>query len=150
MLMLFGLSSCIQVESTISVKKDGSGTITEELVFGEQMVMMMQMGAAQGGPGAAGKDPMAQMLDKTKAQARAKKMGEGVELVIAARNVDTLNRTAEEISAETGQQVLVDTSSRRVREQLALEQTRRSEMIDELHRNRRAVRLRRRLLLLAR
>jgi len=81
MLMLFGLSSCLQVESTISVKKDGSGTITEELVFGEQMVMMMQMGAAQGGPGAAGKDPMAQMLDKTKAQERAKKMGEGVELV---------------------------------------------------------------------
>ena len=75
------VSSCLQVESTISVKKDGSGTITEELVFGEQMVMMMQMGAAQGGPGAAGKDPMAQMLDKTKAQARAKKMGEGVELV---------------------------------------------------------------------
>jgi hypothetical protein len=75
------MSSCLQVESTISVKKDGSGTITEELVFGEQMVQMMQMGAAQGGPGAAGKDPMAQMLDKTKAQARAKKMGEGVELV---------------------------------------------------------------------
>jgi uncharacterized protein (DUF58 family) len=36
--------------------------------------------------------------------------------------------------AETGQQVLVDTSSRRVREQLALEQTRRSETTDDLHR----------------
>ena len=36
--------------------------------------------------------------------------------------------------AETGEQVLVDTSSRRVREQLALEQTRRAEVIDELHR----------------
>jgi uncharacterized protein (DUF58 family) len=36
--------------------------------------------------------------------------------------------------AETGQQVLVDASSRRVREQLALEQTRRSETIDDLHR----------------
>ena len=36
--------------------------------------------------------------------------------------------------AETGEQVLVDTSSRRVREQLALEQTRRSETIDDLHR----------------
>ena len=81
MITLFGLSSCIQVESTISVKKDGSGTITEELVFGEQMVMMMQMGAAQGGPGAGGADPMAQMLDKKKAQERAGKMGEGVELV---------------------------------------------------------------------
>ena len=49
--------------------------------------MMLEMGAAQGGPGAAGKDPMAQMLDKTKAQARAKKMGEGVELV----SVEKLN-----------------------------------------------------------
>jgi uncharacterized protein (DUF58 family) len=36
--------------------------------------------------------------------------------------------------AETGDQVLVDTASRRVREQLALEQTRRSETIDDLHR----------------
>lgn len=36
--------------------------------------------------------------------------------------------------AETGQQTLVDTSSRRVREQLALEQTRRSENIDDMHR----------------
>ncbi|HSR87854.1 MAG TPA: hypothetical protein VLL07_02775, partial [Pontiella sp.] len=36
--------------------------------------------------------------------------------------------------AETGETVLVDTASRRVREQLALEQTRRSEKTDELHR----------------
>ena len=36
--------------------------------------------------------------------------------------------------AETGEQVLVDTSSRRVREQLALEQTRRAGAIDDLHR----------------
>jgi uncharacterized protein (DUF58 family) len=36
--------------------------------------------------------------------------------------------------AETGEQILVDTSSRRVREQLALEQTRRAGMIDEMHR----------------
>ena len=36
--------------------------------------------------------------------------------------------------AETGEQVLVDTSSRRVREQLALEQTRRAERVADLHR----------------
>jgi hypothetical protein len=36
--------------------------------------------------------------------------------------------------AETGEQVLVDTASRRVREQLALEQTRQAEAIDDLHR----------------
>lgn len=36
--------------------------------------------------------------------------------------------------AETGERVLVDTSSRRVREHLALEQTRRANAIDEMHR----------------
>ncbi len=75
---LFGLTSCFQVESTISVKKDGSGTITEETILGEQMKMMLEMAAAQGGQA---EDPMAKMLDKAKAEARAKKMGEGVELV---------------------------------------------------------------------
>jgi len=36
--------------------------------------------------------------------------------------------------AETGEEVLVDTSSRKVREQLGIEQTRRAGTIDELHR----------------
>ena len=36
--------------------------------------------------------------------------------------------------AETGEPVLVDTSSRKVREQLGLEQTRRAEAINEMHR----------------
>ncbi len=70
---LFGLTSCFQVESTISVKKDGSGTVTEETILGEQMKMMLEMAAAQGGQA---EDPMAKMLDKAKAEARAKKMGE--------------------------------------------------------------------------
>lgn len=74
---LFGLTSCFQVESTISVKKDGSGTVTEVILFGQQMKDMLAMGAAQGGQA----DPFAKMTDKTKAQERAKKMGEGVELV---------------------------------------------------------------------
>lgn len=77
---LFGLTSCFQVESNITVKKDGSGTITEEMILGDQMKMMIEMAAAQGG-GAGGENPMAKMLDKAKAEARAKKMGEGVELV---------------------------------------------------------------------
>lgn len=73
---LFGLSSCFQIESTINVKKDGSGTVTEEMILGEQMKMML----LQAG-GAGGQDPMAKMLDKAKAEVRAKTMGEGVELV---------------------------------------------------------------------
>lgn len=36
--------------------------------------------------------------------------------------------------AETGEGVLVDTSSRKVREQLGMDQTRRAEAVDELHR----------------
>ena len=82
MLTLFGMCSCLQVESTITLKKDGSGTITEELLLGEQMVQMMQMGMAQAQQ-AGGKveDPMAKMMDKAKAKARAKGMGEGVEFV---------------------------------------------------------------------
>jgi len=82
MLALFTLNSCLQVESTISLKKDGSGTVTENLIFGEQMVQMMQMGMAQAAQaGGKAKDPFAEMLDKKKAAERALKMGEGVELV---------------------------------------------------------------------
>ncbi len=77
---LFGLTSCFQVKSNIVLKKDGSGTITEEMILGDQMKMMLEMASAQGGQ-EGGKNPMAQMLDKAKAEARAKKMGEGVELV---------------------------------------------------------------------
>lgn len=79
-------SACLQVESTISLKKDGSGTVTEELVLGEQMVAMLEMAKAQAGAAGGGaQDPMAEMLDKAKAEARAKKMGEGVELVSVSK-----------------------------------------------------------------
>ena len=80
MLTLFGLCSCFQVESTITLKKDGSGTITEELMLGEQMMQMMEMAKAQGGGGQMA-NPMDKMMDKAKAKARAKEMGEGVEFV---------------------------------------------------------------------
>ena len=67
-LVLFTLSSCLQVESTISLKKDGSGTVTEDLIFGEQMVQMMKMGMAQAAQAdGKAKDPFAEMLDKKKA-----------------------------------------------------------------------------------
>lgn len=79
--MSLTLASCLQVESTITLNKDGSGTVTEDMVFGEQMVAMLQMAQAQAGAAGGGQDPMAEMLDKKKAEARAKKMGEGVELV---------------------------------------------------------------------
>ena len=74
-------SACLQIESTITLKKDGSGTVTETLVFGQQMAAMMQMAEAQGGAAGAGGNPMAKMMDKGAAKARAKEMGEGVEFV---------------------------------------------------------------------
>jgi len=75
---LFCLTSCFQSENTITVNKDGSGTIVEETHFGEQMKMMIQMAQAQGGQA---KSPLDSMMDKEKAKTRAKGMGEGVELV---------------------------------------------------------------------
>ena len=75
--MAFVLASCFEFETEITVNKDGSGTITEETVFGEQMIGMLEMAAAQGG-GGAGKNPLADLKDETKAKAKAAAYGEGV------------------------------------------------------------------------
>lgn len=75
-------TSCLQQHTTLSLNKDGSGTITETTVIGAQMLAMM--GAA--GEGA---DPLAEMLQqaKTKAADAAAKMGEGV----SVKEVKALN-----------------------------------------------------------
>lgn len=71
---LFGMSSCLEVESVISLKKDGSGTLTEEVVMGKQLVDMME-----GGLGAAGgENPFADMYDPEKYKEKAATYGEGV------------------------------------------------------------------------
>lgn len=79
LLALFGLNSCLQNESTMTLKKDGSGTIVEETVMGAQIVdMMEQMGA----PAEAGApDPLKDLYDEKKYQAAAAGYGEGVEYV---------------------------------------------------------------------
>lgn len=94
LLALFGLCSCFQMESTITVNKDGSGTITEEMVFGEQMQAMIKMAEAQG---AGGQNPFDQMMDKAKAEARAKEMGEGVELV----GVEKISKEGQAVGVRT-------------------------------------------------
>ena len=79
---LFGLSSCFENETTVTLKKDGSGTITVSTLFTKEAMDMMQMMALQGGgQGGAGKDPLAQLADEDKAKADAKNYGEGVEFV---------------------------------------------------------------------
>lgn len=69
-------SSCLQHESTVNLNKDGSGTIVEQTILGQQMMAMM---GQIGGDGQA--DPMAEMFNEEKAKASAAKLGEGVEFV---------------------------------------------------------------------
>lgn len=69
------LPSCLEVETEITLKKDGSGTITEEMVMGAQMIGMMEMAAAQGGQQ---KNPLTEMKDEAKLKEKAKEYGEGV------------------------------------------------------------------------
>lgn len=76
--VLLGLSGCLEIDEVITLKKDGSGTITSEVVMGAQMVAMMEMGAAQGG---GGPNPLAGMLDEAQYKTKAAGYGEGVEFV---------------------------------------------------------------------
>lgn len=66
-------SSCLEHTATISLNKDGSGTITEETLFSAEASAMMAQMAAGGG-----EDPTAKFADAGKAAETAAKMGEGV------------------------------------------------------------------------
>lgn len=70
--LALGLSSCLEVHETITLKKDGSGTIVEETILGAQASAMMQMAALQGG----GEAP--DMFGEDSAKKRAEKFGKGV------------------------------------------------------------------------
>lgn len=70
------LPSCLQNETTISLKKDGSGTILEETLLGAQMMQMMTQFAQPGQP-----DPIAEMFSEDKGKEKATQYGEGVEYV---------------------------------------------------------------------
>ncbi len=71
---LFGMSGCLEVEQTLSLKKDGSGTITEEIVMGAQLVAMLEGGLG----GAGGENPFEDMHDVEKYKKQAATYGEGV------------------------------------------------------------------------
>ncbi len=64
------LTSCIEIKSIVTVNKDGTATIEESVLMGAQLAAMMQ-----GGQGAQLKGLV---MDKAKAEERAKKLGEGV------------------------------------------------------------------------
>lgn len=67
-----GLSSCLEIHQTLHLKKDGSGTIVEETLIGEQFSGILEMAALQGG----GKAP--EILGEDAAKKRAEKFGQGV------------------------------------------------------------------------
>ena len=72
--MAAGLSSCIEINETVNLKKDGSGTITEETLMGAQMSAMMDQLAALGGGAGGGGD----MFSEEAAKKRAALLGKGV------------------------------------------------------------------------
>lgn len=76
LLALFS-SSCLDHEATITINKDGSGTITEQTLFSAEASAMMEQMAGLGGEG---QDPLGKMIDAEATAAAAKKMGEGVEV----------------------------------------------------------------------
>lgn len=71
--LALGLSSCLEINQTVHLKKDGSGTIVEETILGAQASGMLQMAALQGGGNAA-----PDMFGEDAAKKRAEKFGKGV------------------------------------------------------------------------
>jgi|APTNR8051073442_1049403.scaffolds.fasta_scaffold06425_6 hypothetical protein len=66
------LTSCLEIKSTLIVSKDNTATIEESVLLGAQLAAMMQAGGGQG-------DQLKGLvMDKAKAEERAKKLGEGV------------------------------------------------------------------------
>ena len=72
---LVGLSSCLEVEQTITLHRDGSGTITEEILLGAQMLALM----GGGDDGEGGLDPLARLRDRRTYELKATEYGPEVE-----------------------------------------------------------------------
>lgn len=72
-------SSCMEQHVTLSINKDGSGTITETSYFGEKMVAEIARAEAQG------KDPLGKLIGQLQQRLTAmpRLMGEGVRLTEA-------------------------------------------------------------------
>lgn len=79
-------TSCFEHSATIRLEKDGSGTITEETLLGEQASAMLAQMPPQGD-----KDPLAMLSDKAAAEKGAAKMGEGV-TVEKAEKIDGVRK----------------------------------------------------------
>ncbi len=87
---LFCPLSCIQVESRILVKPDGSGTVEERFLMRKEFVQAMQeLGKAAETAGEKKDEPSPSSLyDEEKLRAKASEMGEGVSFV-AGRKIES-------------------------------------------------------------
>lgn len=85
------LSSCLEIHETVSLKKDGSGTIVEETTLGAQLSAMMQMAALQGG------GAMPDMFGEDAAKKRAEKFGKGVK-VAKVEKINEEGRTGSKVT----------------------------------------------------
>ena len=72
---VFSLPSCLEIKNTIIVNKDGTATVEETTLLGAQLAAMMAQGGGAGGPG---EQLKGLVMDKAKAEERAKQLGEGV------------------------------------------------------------------------
>lgn len=68
----FMLASCLEIKSTVVVNKDGTATIEESMIISAQLAAMAKAGGGQGD------QIKGLVMDKAKAEERAKKLGEGV------------------------------------------------------------------------
>lgn len=74
----FCLSGCLQVDSLITVKPDGSGTVTQTVMMSKAAVEQIKsMAGGLGGDKDAAAKPF-DLMDEAKLKAAAEKMGEGV------------------------------------------------------------------------
>lgn len=78
------LIGCIDTETVIKVKKDGSGTLEETVLLSNAVSEMMQsMASSFGGDTTGANKEEFNLLDEDKLKESAKKMGEGVSFVSA-------------------------------------------------------------------
>ena len=91
-LFTLGLSGCLQVEKVVKLNTDGSGTIEETVMMSKAGLAQMQQMAAGFGEAAGKKEGQPakgfELMDETKLQAAAEKMGEGVKFV-SAKKIET-------------------------------------------------------------
>jgi hypothetical protein len=80
------LNSCLQHESTITLNKDGSGTIVEESRMSAEALAMMQAVEVledENEDAQPAETPLENMISKERTEKRAKELGEGVTVVKA-------------------------------------------------------------------